>query len=230
MVMALPDKAIQEFKDIYKKEYGKELNDSKAREMSEGVVRFAEILYDQAVLDHKRKFKLEENPQGFHLEGIGYTCFICRNSISNEETWYDKNGIKCLVCQKAVDKKIIPASVAKNEDSWYSKYDLESRFNIDRHGMNRFIKHDILKPRTVPSEAGKPHVHLFLIKDNKDTLPPKNLTKPQMVKEVKEDGKEWYHMEPWYRFVDPRKALKGYKIMDYLKVVHESKQQKAPAS
>ena len=62
---------------------------------------------------------MKDNPRGFHLEGIGYTCFICRNSISNEETWYDKWGIKCSTCQKAIDKKIIPASVAKNENSWY---------------------------------------------------------------------------------------------------------------
>jgi hypothetical protein len=56
-----------------------------------------------------------------------------------------------------------------------------------------------------------------LIKDNKDTLPPKKLTESQMVKEVKEGGKEWFRLEPWYRFVDPLEHLKGYKIMDYLK-------------
>ncbi|MCK4799331.1 MAG: hypothetical protein KAT05_18305, partial [Spirochaetes bacterium] len=178
---------------------------------------FAKLMYDQAIIEHKRKLKLKDNPKGFHLKGNGYTCFICKNSISNEETWYDKWGIKCLTCQKAIDKKIIPASLAKNDKSWYSKYDLESRFNIDRHIMNRFIKEGILKPRIIPNNSGKPHAYLFLIKDNKDTLPPKKLTESQMVKEVKEDGKEWFHLEPWYRFVDPFEHLKGYKIMDYMR-------------
>jgi len=63
------------------------------------------------------------------------------------------------------------------------------------------------------------HTYVFLIKDNKDTLPPKKLTESKLVKEVR-DGKEWFHSEPWYKFVkDPHKALMGYKIMDYLKVI-----------
>jgi hypothetical protein len=57
---------------------------------------------------------------------------------------------------------------------------------------------------------------LFLIKDNKDTLPPKKMTESKMVKETK-DGKDWYRSEPWYRFVDPFEYLKGYKIMDHMR-------------
>jgi len=39
-----------------------------------------------------------------------------------------------------------------------------------------------------------------------------------MVKEIK-DGKEWNQMHPWYHFGDPHVILKGYKIMDHLRVV-----------
>ena len=88
--------------------------------------------------------------------------------------------------------------------------------------MNRFIKQGILKPRIVPGISGKPYVHLFLIKDNKDTLPPKKLTESHLVKETKE-GKDWYHSEPWYKFENPHEVLKGYKIMDYLKITTEKK-------
>ena len=215
--MELSDKPIKEFKKILEKKTNKEVSCAEAEEGAYNLARFAELLYGQAIKDHKRKLKLEKYPKGFHLEGNGYTCFICKDSISNEETWYDKWGIKCLICQKAIDKKIIPASVAKNENSWYSLYDLESRFNINRHTMKRFVKAGVLKPRIVPNDSGKPHVYLFLIKDNKDTLPPKKLTESQMVKEVKEDGKEWFHSEPWYGFVEPFEHLKGYKIMDYMR-------------
>ncbi|MFW0862072.1 MAG: hypothetical protein ACKKL6_00590 [Candidatus Komeilibacteria bacterium] len=224
--MELSDKTIKEFKNIYKKEYNKDISDKDARESAHNLVHFVELLRDQAILDYKRTEKLKENPKGFHLEGIGYTCFICRDSISNEETWYDKWGIKCLTCQKAIDKKIIPASVAKNENSWYSKYDLESRFNIDRHAMNKLIKAEILIPRIVPNHLGGAHVHLFLIKDNEDILPPKELTQSQLVKEVGEDGKEWFHSEPWYKFVDPFKHLEGYKIMNYLRLKEYDKTKK----
>ncbi len=216
--MQLSDKRIKEFKDIFEKESGKKMSWEEAAEGAYGLARFAELMFDSWVEDQRRKKKLEESPRGFHLEGIGYTCFICGSSISNEETWYDKYGIKCLICQRAIDKKIIPATAAKNKDGWYSKYDLESRFNIDRHALNRFVKQGVLKPRIVPSSTDRPHTYLFLIKDNKDILPPKKLTKSRMVKEVK-DGKEWFHSEPWYKFEDPQVVLKDYKIMNYLRVV-----------
>lgn len=209
------------YKDSIEKESEKEISWEDASEGAYNMMRFTEVIYDYAIRENERKLKLKKNPKGFHLEGNGYSCSICGGIISNEETWYDTLGIKCLVCQKAIDKRIIPGSVAKKEYSWYSKYDLESSFNINSHVMKKFIKEGILKPRIVPNSAGKPHVYLFLIKDNKDTLPPKKLIKSQMVKEMDNDGKEWFQLEPWYRFVDPHKALKGYKIMDYLKVVYE---------
>jgi hypothetical protein len=220
--MQLSNERIQKFKDILEEEKGMEVSWEEATECANNLTNFAEVLFDCYVRDQKRKRKLKENPKGFHLEGIGYTCFICRDSISNEQTWYDKYGIKCLTCQKAIDKKIIHATVAKNKDSWYSKYDLESCFNIDRHVLNKFVKQGILKPRTVINESGRIHVQIFLIKDNKDTLPPKKAVESQLVKEEKE-GKTWYRVEPWYRFVDPHKHLKGYKIMDYLQVTYKNK-------
>lgn len=127
-----------------------------------------------------------------------------------------------MTCQKAIDKKIIPATAAKYRDSWYSKYDLESRFNLDYHALNKFVTHGVLKPRIIPNDSGRPHAQIFLIKDNKDILPPKKLTESRTVKETR-DGKEWFHSEPWYRFVDPNEYLKGYKIMNYLKVTHPEK-------
>jgi hypothetical protein len=67
------------------------------------------------------------------------------------------------------------------------------------------------------------HAYVFLIKNNKDTLPPKKLTERKLVKEIS-DGKEWFHPELWYRFIeDPHKTLKRYKIMDYLKVISNQK-------
>lgn len=44
--MSLSDKAIQEFKDLMKKEYGEELTDEEARERGERLVSFFMILID----------------------------------------------------------------------------------------------------------------------------------------------------------------------------------------
>jgi len=216
--MTLSDNQIKEFQDIYEKEHGEKLSWENAADAARRLSGLAELAFESFVTDKKRTEKLKEYPKGFHIEGQGYSCFICGDTISDKETWYDKYGIKCLLCQKAINKKIIPGSMAKNKESWYSLYDLKDRFNIDRHAMKRFIKEDILKPRIVPNSAGSPHVYLFLIKDNKETLPPKNLTESRLVKEMR-DGQEWVHSEQWYKFADPQETLKDYKIINYLQVV-----------
>jgi hypothetical protein len=214
----LSTETIQEFKDILEKKARKEIS---WEEASEGAYRLAglyDLLFKCAIEEERRQKRLEQFPKGFHLEGNGYTCAVCGRSVSNEETWYDKYGIKCLLCQKAIDRKTVPATAARLKESWYSKWELEDRFCINHHALNRFIKQGILKSRVVLTEAGKPHAQIFLIKDNKDTLPPKKLTESKLVKETR-DEKEWFHSEPWFRFVDPRIALKGYKIIDHLRVV-----------
>lgn len=227
--MSLSEKNIKEFQEIYKKEYGKDLSDQEAYEAASRLAGLAEILLDFWVEEKQREKKLEDSPKGFHLEGIGYTCFICGNSVSNEQTWYDKYGIKCMTCQRAINRKEIPASLAKNKESWYSKYDLESSFNLKGPTLKHWIKSGILKVRAVTNDGKGIHTQLFLIKDNKDFLPPKNLVKSQSVKETI-DGKDWIRIEPWYRFVDPCEHLKGYKIINYLnftkeKVVDKNKEQ-----
>lgn len=173
-------------------------------------------------IEKDRAEKLKANPKGFHLEGAGYTCFICGGSTPEGDNWYDEWGIKCLVCQKAIDDGEIPASLAKDKDSWYSKHDLERSFNLKSPNIKKWVKEGILKARTVSHYGNGVHAQLFLLEDNKDLLPPKKLVKWQSVKEVR-DGKTWHRSEPWYRFVDPKEHLKGYKIMDYLKVTKEEK-------
>lgn len=208
---------IQEIKEILEKQHGREFTWEEACEAERTLIGLAEICYDHWKEQVRRDKKLEESPKGFHLEGVGYSCSICGGSASQEQSWYDKYGIKCMTCQRAIDRKEIPASLAKNKDAWYSKYDLEYNFNLKGPKLREWIKKGIIHVRTVTHESGGAHYQLFLIKDNKDFLPPKNLLKSHTVKETKE-GKDWYHIEPWYRFVDPFEHLKGYKIMNYMKV------------
>ncbi len=219
--MQLSEKQIKEFQEIYKKVYGKEISYEEAADSAQRVFNLVKLVYEAKKKETKRQEKLKDNPKGFHIEGEGYSCAICGQRISNEETWYDKWGIKCLVCQKAINKKIVPGSIIKNKDSWYSEFDLKHYFNMNHHVRKRYVKEGILKARTIKNN-GRVHVHVFLIKDNKDTLPPKEVVKSKLVKEER-DGKTYYHSEKWYKFVkDPIKVLEGYKIADYLKVKVEN--------
>lgn len=209
-----------ELRKLLEKQEGREVTDQELFEAEHWLTGYAKLVYDMALKEHERKKKLDENPKGFHLGGVGYTCFICGDSVSNEQTWYDKHGIKCLICQSAIDKKIIPATTASDKDSWYSQLDLENSFFINRWGIKRFVKEGLLKPRIVRGLAGGTHCQLFLIKDHQGILPPKELTKWPMLK-FQKDGEDRYHSEPWFLHADPKEVLKGYKILEYLQTLKE---------
>ena len=162
--------------------------------------------------------KLKANPKGFILEGVGRTCAICGGSSREEGSWYDKYGLKCLVCQKAIDEGEIPASLAKNKESWYSKYNLDRAFNLKTSTLKKWVKEGIIKSRTVSYYGKGIHTELFLLEDNKDFLPPKKLVESHSVSEVK-NGTTWHQMHPWYHFVDPFKHLKKYKIIEHMRIV-----------
>lgn len=172
--MELSDERIKEFQEIYKKEYGKELSWKEAAEGARNLVGFVEIIYDSYKEDCFRKRKLKDHPKGFHLDdGKIYSCRICRESISNERTWWDEGGIKCLHCQKALDKKIIPKSVCKNDKSWYATWEFDYYFKIKSPTVRKFVRHGKLKSRVIPNINGGEHFELFLIKDNIGVLPEK---------------------------------------------------------
>ncbi len=62
------------------------------------------------------------------------------------------------------------------------------------------------------------HFQVFLIKDNKDVLPPKKLLKSRTVKTLWK-GEEYFTQEYWYEFIEPKlaKQLQKYKIVECLK-------------
>jgi len=215
--MTLSEKSIKGFQEIFEKESGKKISYEAAAEGADNLVGLVEILIKCEQEEQERKRQLIDFPNGFHLEGE-YSCPICGDSIANEKTWYDQYGIKCLICQKAIDDGVIPGSIAQDRDIWYSKYELEDRFNINRQTLREFVKKGVLIPRNIIGNSGRTHLQIFLIEDNKETLPPKKLTESRLVKEDK-DGKTWIRLEPWYKFVDPYKHLENYKIVNYIKFI-----------
>lgn len=221
-MVQLSDEHVQEFKRIFKEEYDKELTDAEAREYGGKLVGLFEILHRGVMEEEGWKRRLETEPKGFALSGNGRNCAICGHSTREDTNWYDKWGIKCLTCQSAIDKKLIPGSIARSRDNRYSPYELEDRFGIKTVVQRKWVKEGVLKARIVPTANDRVHYYIFLIKDNKDFLPPKKLTDSHLVKEEREDG-TWHRSEPWYRFVNPYEHLSGYKIMDYLKFVEKEK-------
>ena len=200
----------------------KEFDWEKAYEFADRMQRLSEVGFEIWKEDQHRQRKLKDFPKGFPLEGQGYTCHICHHTCWEGEAWYDKDGIKCMTCQTGVERGDIPATLANDEDreSWYSVYDLERAFAIKGKVVRKWVKTGVLKARTITREGRMP-MHFFLIEENKDVLPPKELVKDKFVKEKTKDGKDSFYHAPWYQFVNPAEHLKGYKIVEHLQQLSE---------
>lgn len=172
--MALSKESIQEFKDIFSKKYGKELTWAEAEESADNLVGFFSLLYKIDRRTERWKEKLKDHPKGFQLEdGKTYSCSVCGQQIENERTWFDQYGLKCKICQKAVDEGIIPGAVCENKDSWYQMWEMDYYFKAKSPTVRKFIRSGALKARVILSKTGNPYCYVFLIAENEGFLPPK---------------------------------------------------------
>jgi hypothetical protein len=170
--MGLPKKSIDEFKEIYKKEYKKELNYAEASEAANNLVGLFKILYDCEVRDLQKKHRLKKEPEGFHITDGIYNCSICHNQVTGDESWYDKWGTKCLLCQKAVKEGLVPPFVCKDREAWYAMWELERKFGIKHPTARKLVRQEKLKARIVAYENGHPYEYVFLKKENPDLIDP----------------------------------------------------------
>jgi hypothetical protein len=211
------EKQIQEIKDILEKEHGREFTWDEANTALYSLKMFADITFKIYETEIKRKELLKSHPKGFYLEEGG-TCEICKTHAQKDKIWYDEFGVKCIACQNAINKKIIPTSIIKNKDSWYTKHELQTYFNIHGPDLKKYVKESLLKERLIIGEGGKIHFQLFLLKDNKDVLPPKKMLNSRVVKVMK-NNEEYFTQEQWYEFADEKliNRLFKYKIIGCLK-------------
>lgn len=167
--MQISDKMVEEFKEIYRKKEGMELEDSEAREAARGLLGLAELLYDMAAKDAQKKQRLKTEPDGFPVDG-NYTCLLCGTSINPQTGWYHYDGPRCLLCHKAVQSGAIPSFVLKNRDSYFSTWKLADAFNVRTVTIRKMVRNGELKARTILNDNGKVHEYIFLKKENPDLI------------------------------------------------------------
>ncbi len=201
----------------------REFDWEKAYQFADGMLRLSELCFDTWKEELHRERKLKEFPKGFPIDGR-YPCAICGKHASEEEQhWCDEYGIKCRICQDAIDSGEIPASAASDSESWYSAFDIEHSFDVKSKVVRRWVKEGVLKPRTIMSNGGQSvHMQLFFIEEHKDTLPPKELLEGRSVKEKTKDGQDAFYTEPWFCSVNIVEHLKGYKILEHMQKLSEN--------
>jgi hypothetical protein len=206
----------EKIRKILEKEGGGAVSEIEVEENQRFIKLLIEIAIGQAETEHQWRLQLGENPKGFQLDGEGRNCPICNQAIGKGNGWYDKYGLKCVVCQKALMDHVIPGSLIKNRDSFYTETELNIFFNMEKKVLNCWIKEGIVSARVINGLDGKIHKRLFLLKDNKDFFPPKKLMKGGVHIEEKE-GRQFYVFGLWYDYCHPLKVIGNYGIAKYLK-------------
>ncbi|MBI3289857.1 hypothetical protein HYZ78_00495 [Candidatus Microgenomates bacterium] len=170
--MPLSDKSIQEFKDIFKKEYGQDLTDSEAREQGEKLVAFFDILYKQAQIEHRRKMRLkEEKIKGFFLDEPEsyYTCAVCRENIPGNNIWWNLEGLRCRDCWRNIQEGIIPPLTYDSDNKvWIKEWQLQSDYGLHPSTRRKLIREGLLKGRNLKRENGIIYCTVYLVKENKE--------------------------------------------------------------
>jgi hypothetical protein len=68
--MSLSKKAIEEFEEIYKKEFGEEISDTQARDMVENLIELFKIIYRPLLGNKKRAIQSDGKKIDLSFKGI----------------------------------------------------------------------------------------------------------------------------------------------------------------
>lgn len=71
-----------------------------------------------------------------------------------------------MSCQNAIDSGIVPPSVCADRESWYSSYELISKFKITHSSISLMIREGKLKSRKIKAITGSTTFEIFLKHEN----------------------------------------------------------------
>lgn len=169
-MVSLSDESIKEFQVLFKKEYGKDLTMQEASDAAYNLVGFFDTLIKIEAREMERKHRLITEPEGFHIYDGTYNCRICHVGVTGDNSWYDQYGVKCLTCQKATKKGIIPPIVFENRKSWYALWELKDKFGIHSATARKMVRNGDLKAIIIETAERNPYYYIFLAKENKSVL------------------------------------------------------------
>lgn len=172
--MTLTDKSIQEYKEIFEKEYGRKISNAEAAEGARNLLGLFEILYEHAEVELRRKMRLnKEKIKGFYLEPTEgpYTCAICGENYPGNDIWWNPKGLRCRDCWTNIQKKVIPSLYYDSDDKvWIKEWKIQSDFGIHPATRRKLERQGILKGRYLKRKDGTIYYTVYIIKENEKFL------------------------------------------------------------
>ena len=158
----LNDKEYEEFKKISDAQgitYDSELE---MKQSADKLVGFFDLLITMDQEERGRRNRLKSEPKGFSMPGNGRNCSLCMQGVY-EEGWYDKWGFKCMNCQNAVNKRIVPGSLCGDyhHEKCITDTGLAFKSGLHIQTIRKLIRNGQIKVRQIPNGPS-----LILRKDN----------------------------------------------------------------
>lgn len=161
----LRDEDVRKYKEIHdQKRPDKPITEAEAREQGERLVGLFRVLLEADREERQKKARLKAEPDGFPAEC--YTCPLCDQMVAPAQGWYDRWGVKCANCQRAVASGAVPGFAVGRHDSRYITWDLKSRFGIHHATAHKLVRQGKLVARPITNEAGRTVELVFLKKEN----------------------------------------------------------------
>jgi transcriptional regulator with XRE-family HTH domain len=170
------------------KKHGTLVTEEEAEKVLEFMHTMSGLALDYYMEEAKWKEKLQEFPDGYVFDTTGHGCRICGHSATGG--WYDRFGLKCALCQQAVNKGIIPGEITGDKSLYYTEYEIGKFFNLEGKMLMHWIRQGVIKARIITGENGKSkHLRMFLLEDNAGFLPPKEMLECHEYIEVEKTAK-----------------------------------------
>ncbi len=189
--MNISKERLEELRQIFKKDFKADLDDQELHDAAFNLVGFYDTLSKMAFKDIQDHLRLEKEPNGWAYANGSGTCKFCGYYFETNDFWFDKFGFKCKFCQRAVNEAVIPGSVCRNNEKWFSLETLKERFGIHSNTARSLMRKGELKARIILNDAGKPHFTIFLREDNHQFLKIDKDVPPSDLEEYDKDVARW---------------------------------------
>lgn len=142
---------------------------------SNNLVQLAKLFGEHDGIEAMRKRRLDKEPDGFFLNDgkEGYTCGICSESISGENTWWDLRGTRCGDCQRNLKAGVIPLEIFEDDygyDVVIKSWNFRDDYGVHPSSVKKLRREGLLHGRDLKRADGTVYYTIYMVNENKEFL------------------------------------------------------------
>lgn len=140
----LPKKAVDEFREIARREWGRELSEDEARAMAEWFLATLANVFREDAAERERMPRPEPL-----VPSPPRTCRLCGSVKKSEPVSDDGRGPLCAACSEALNDGTLPAYILTDRDKWCTTRQLCDEFKVTPARVAALVRRGKLVARTV---------------------------------------------------------------------------------